>query len=201
LIESIFKKNIEKFEYLENQVMLWSRTLNLVSRETLKDLAVRHIRDSLQLVAWLPVESAEIVDLGSGGGFPGLVLAIAGYGPLVLVESDQRKSVFLNQMIRSMSLNAKVLCDRAENLGVRKASFGVSRAFACLSKTVRLLKPLLDEEGVYLLHKGRHVKKELEIFQREWYGECEIFPGLVCPDSFIVKIAHASPRSPDHSRC
>ena len=98
----------------------WQSRINLVSPATLPDIWHRHILDSAQLVPYLPVVSprqrCQILDIGSGAGFPGLVLAILGAGDVQLVESDQRKAVFLQTVIRELGLSARVSNHRIETL-------------------------------------------------------------------------------------
>ena len=94
----------------------WQKRVNLVASSTMKDAWQRHIWDSAQLVRFLEVDKPSILDVGSGAGFPGLVLAIMTEADLCLVESDQKKSVFLQTVIRECGLAAEVFNSRGEKL-------------------------------------------------------------------------------------
>jgi len=121
----------------------WQPRINLISPKTVPDIWSRHIFDSAQLVAHVPKGSSSdtprIMDIGSGAGFPGLVLAILGAGKVQLVESDQRKSVFLQTVIRELGLSAIVINQRIESLPACRPDVITSRAVASLPKLMKLI--------------------------------------------------------------
>ena len=117
----------------------WQARVNLISPATLPDIWHRHIRDSAQLVPLLPGTAPSIMDIGSGAGFPGLVLAIMTDSPVTLVESDQKKSIFLQTVIRECGVRATVLAQRVEALDPQDVDVITARALAPVDRLLALL--------------------------------------------------------------
>lgn len=142
----------------------WNTKINLVSPDTLKDLEQRHWLDCAQLIDYLPTESVNILDLGTGAGLPGLVLAIlAPQHRYTLVESDSRKCAFLHTIVQDLKLPQVEICNqRVESLN-RHHQYDVitARAFAPLEKILTMSEPFLKPEGCWLLLKGAAVDEEL----------------------------------------
>ncbi len=144
----------------------WNAAHNLVSRETVETLWPRHIADSLQVLKLLRAQDSVILDLGSGGGFPALPLAIATRGTgrhFVLVEPGAKKAAFLRAAIRALRLDAEVRAVRAEALDSRETFPCItSRALAALPELLRLAAPQLAPDGHMVLHKGRNYRREVD---------------------------------------
>jgi 16S rRNA (guanine527-N7)-methyltransferase len=152
----------------------WNRTQNLVSRETVDQLWPRHISDSLQLLKYLRSTDRNIVDLGSGGGFPAIPLAIAsGAGRrFTLVEPIAKKASFLRTASRELGLDLDVKACRAEQLDL--AALGpvdlvTSRALAPLARLLALAQPLLQPQTRAIFHKGREHVDELAESDAHWH--------------------------------
>lgn len=166
----------ETFARLEAYAALlekWNPKINLVSRESLGDLWVRHIQDSAQLYALAPNPCKIWADLGSGGGFPGLVIAIMALehgtpAEVILVESDQRKATFLRTVIRELSLPARVICDRIERIPPLNADVLSARALADLTSLLGFAAQHLAPDGTALFPKGVQWEKELHAAQSQW---------------------------------
>lgn len=146
----------------------WQRHINLVSRATLPDLWFRHICDSAQLAAYVQNVDGAWLDLGSGAGFPGMVLALMGVhgnNPIQLIESDQRKSEFLREVIRRTGARAEVQTVRAEQLNPEllggPAGLIMARGLAPLHKLLDLTWNYTTSNTVYLILKGQDVDREL----------------------------------------
>ena len=159
-------------------VRKWSPTINLVAPSQLDDLEDRHIADSLQLTGLVPDHARSITDLGSGGGFPGLVLAIDARSrsdgrTVTLIESDQRKGVFLRTVVRELALPARVITSRIEVAKVPPADVVTARALAPLDALLTFARPLLAPEGVALFPKGEAVEKELDEARQRWSFACQ----------------------------
>ncbi|RLK03657.1 16S rRNA (guanine(527)-N(7))-methyltransferase RsmG [Ruegeria conchae] len=185
----------ETFERLAIYVALlerWNPRINLVSRNSLKDIWVRHIQDSVQVFRTSkPVD--HWVDLGSGGGFPGMVCAImaiesAPETRFTLVESDQRKSAFLRNVARECGANCTVLARRIEAIDPLGADILSARALADLTTLLSFCDRHLDENGVALLPKGATWKKELLDARKEWNFDADPIKSLTEPQSVILKI-------------
>ena len=170
----------------------WQRRINLVSSATLPDIWHRHILDSAQLLPLLPLASARqrlhILDIGSGAGFPGLVLAILGVGDVQLVESNQRKAVFLQTVIRELGVSARVSNQRIETLPACRPDVITARAFAALPKLMSLITPHLHNGLTCLFLKGASVDEELTNFQTYSTMIPHLYPSVTNDDGVIVKL-------------
>lgn len=172
----------------------WNARINLIASSTLATAWDRHFVDSAQL--WQlaePRKSGKWVDLGSGGGFPGLVLATiaAEKAPdieFVLVESDTRKAVFLRNAVRELGLGAKILDDRVENLPPLQADVISARALAPLAKLLDFAERHGKEGTLCLFPKGRSHDSELTEARKAWHISSESIPSLTDPNSVILKI-------------
>ncbi len=185
----------ETFERLVNYVSLverWNPKINLVSRNSVTDIWVRHIKDSIQVF-----QIAELtdhwVDLGSGGGFPGMVCAImaiesAPETRFTLVESDQRKSAFLRNVARECGANCSVISKRIEAIDPLNAAVMSARALADLTTLLPFCDRHLSKDGVALLPKGATWEKELEDARKEWKFQVEPIRSLTEPQAVILKI-------------
>lgn len=185
----------ETFARLEKYVGLverWNPKINLVSRNSLKEIWTRHIQDSVQ-VFHCARPATHWVDLGSGGGFPGMVCAIlAVYSApnmrFTLVESDHRKSAFLRNVARECGVNCKVISRRIEDIEPLHADILSARALADLSSLLSFCDRHLSARGVALLPKGATWKKELDDARRRWKFEAEPITSLTEPQAVILKI-------------
>jgi 16S rRNA (guanine527-N7)-methyltransferase len=170
----------------------WQRRINLVSPTTLPDIWHRHILDSAQLLPYLPVVSTrqrcQILDIGSGAGFPGLVLAILGAGDVQLVESDQRKAVFLQTVIRELGLSAHVSNQRIENLPPCQPDVITVRALAAVPKLMSLIAPQLHNGLTCLFLKGASVDEELTNFQTYSTMNAHLYPSVTNDNGVVVKL-------------
>ncbi len=151
----------------------WNARINLVAPSTIPDLWERHIRDSLQVFDHAPQHARLWADLGSGGGLPGVVCAIAAQEKLpecrfVLIESDKRKAAFLMTAIRELGLSADVIAQRVEQVDALGADVVSARALAPLPQLLPLVARHLAENGVALLPKGKTHAEELAAARAEW---------------------------------
>ncbi len=168
----------------------WRRAVNLVGAAGLDDPWRRHMLDSAQLVRFVPASARRIIDLGSGAGFPGLVLAlVCGRGISVdLIESNQRKAAFLNAVIRETGAPARVHYARIEAGPVPPAPVVTARACAPLPQLLGYAQPLLAPRGRAVFLKGRKVNDELTAAQRDWHMEFVRHPSLSDPGGAILTI-------------
>ncbi|MGI9416628.1 MAG: 16S rRNA (guanine(527)-N(7))-methyltransferase RsmG [Geminicoccaceae bacterium] len=166
----------------------WQKAINLVGRGTLADPWRRHILDSAQLLPHLPSEPADLYDLGSGAGLPGLVLAIMGRSGVHLVESDRRKVQFLREACRILDLPVEVHADRIESLPDGSADVVTSRALAPLPRLIGLAAPLLRPNAVCLFLKGRSQSDELTQARKCWRIKTQSIPSLTDPSGSLLKL-------------
>lgn len=170
---SVSRETILRLEAYEELIRRWTPRINLVSSGTLDDLWSRHFADSAQLLDLAPKWASHWADLGSGGGFPGLVIAIlaAEARPeleTTLVESDQRKAAFLTTAARALGLSVEVLPERIESLPPIGADVLSARALGPLDTLLRHAQRHLAADGVALLPKGARVDAELAHALEHW---------------------------------
>lgn len=166
----------------------WNRRINLVSRGDSSQLFLRHIQDSLELVPLIPGEVDRAVDLGSGAGFPGLILAKHTGIRFDLIEADQRKAAFLREAARLLGAPVTVHAARAEAIRLPAAELVTARALAPLSKLLPLVQGFLAASGTALLPKGPSVDAELTSVEPKWQMRVERFPGRAIPGAVILRI-------------
>ncbi|MBS0965753.1 16S rRNA (guanine(527)-N(7))-methyltransferase RsmG [Acetobacter okinawensis] len=167
----------------------WNERINLVSPKDMDNLWERHILDSLQLVPLIKGRR-QFVDMGSGGGFPGIVVGIATDIPGVLIESDQRKSAFLREAARVTGARLSVLPCRLDRAEVAPAPVVTARALAPLEKLLEWARPLLKPDGVGLFLKGRQAEQEIEEAARTWRFDVRSWPSKTSPDGVILEVSN-----------
>ncbi len=163
----------EKLRAYAALVEKWSAKINLVSKGDLPHIWERHVQDSLALVPYIPAGVTRAIDLGSGAGFPGMVLAIATGIEFTLIESDTRKAAFLLEAARILGAPVKVLNTRIEAAKTVPAPLVTARALAPLDKLLGLAAPHLAENGVCLFPKGRTAEVELTAASSVWHMDVE----------------------------
>lgn len=168
----------------------WNPAINLVAPSTLDALETRHIGDSLQLANLSDKPEGLWLDLGSGGGLPGLVVAICHRdSKVMLVDSDRRKVAFLQSAIRELALeNCTAVSARIEGLPPVGASNLSARALAPLVRLMPYLARHLAQDGTAWLMKGRNWQAELETARSEWDFDATIHPSATDPASAVLEI-------------
>jgi 16S rRNA (guanine527-N7)-methyltransferase len=186
----------ETLERLERYVALlrdWQRRKNLVAPSTLLDPWRRHLLDSAQLRPLMPESPGLIADLGTGAGFPGMVLATMGVPRIHLIESDQGKCRFLEAVAREVAADVIIHPHRAEDLGKGRLRGAVrlllSRATAPLPRLLEYAAPLLAPRAVALLHKGAKAEEELTLAARDWIMAVERLPSRSDPRGVILRLS------------
>jgi 16S rRNA (guanine527-N7)-methyltransferase len=190
---SVSRETILTLQAFEAEVRRWSPVINLVSRGSLNHIWQRHIEDSAQLFQACPPDARTWVDLGSGGGFPGLVVAILARElrpdlRVLLVESDQRKATFLRQTAHKLGLQVDVQTARAESLPPQAADVLSARALASLSELLDLALLHLRPGGIALFPKGARHREEVEVTKKSWILDLDYAPSLSDPDAALLII-------------
>lgn len=185
---------LERLEALEALVRRWTARINLVSPATVPDLWTRHIADSAQLWALAPPGVDRWADLGSGGGFPALVIAClaadVGAPQVTLIESDQRKCAFLRSAARELGLSVSVLDARVEAAPAQGAAVVSARALAPLPALLPLVLRHMAPGGTALLPKGRGWEAEVEAARTGgWRFTLEPCPSRTDPSSRVLRVA------------
>ncbi|WP_050604646.1 16S rRNA (guanine(527)-N(7))-methyltransferase RsmG [Ruegeria sp. 6PALISEP08] len=193
---NVSRETFERLEAYVDLVKRWNPKINLVSRNSLEHIWDRHILDSVQVYNCAD-QFENWVDIGSGGGFPGMVCALiaAEHSPdsqFSFVESDQRKSAFLRSVARECGIKCTVVSKRIESVDPLDADVLSARALAELRILLSFCDRHLSRNGTALLPKGANWKKELSEAQEEWKFDVEPITSLTEPQAVILKIKGVS---------
>jgi 16S rRNA (guanine527-N7)-methyltransferase len=185
---AVSRETIERLSAYAALLAKWQPRINLVSTASLGDLWRRHMLDSAQLLPLLPPGTQSLADLGSGAGFPGLVLAILGVPDVHLVESDQRKCAFLAEAARAAGVRPTIHNQRIESMSGLSIAVVTARACAPLEKLLSYAQKFLWQDGKALFLKGAAVEEELTAARKLWHMEVERFPSASDPTGCILRI-------------
>lgn len=179
----------------EDILCKWQKTINLVSPATISNARLRHFDDSLQLLSFISADPHTLYDLGSGAGFPGLVIAITRPDLSVhLIESDQRKCEFLRTVSRETGANVTIHCERIEKLTQNLAPPDIitARALKSLSEILTLSAPwILKNPALKLiLHKGKSIEAEVINAQKKWLFDEIQTQSQTDPEGAIITLAN-----------
>jgi 16S rRNA (guanine527-N7)-methyltransferase len=163
-----------------------SQSQNLVSKASLDHLWLRHFADSAQLLAFAPSPTASWIDLGSGAGLPGLVVAALHGGPVTLVEERRLRVEFLHRAAETLGVRVEILASRAERLPARPFDVISARAFAPLPRLLDLGTAFSTTNSVWILPKGRNAATELEALDASWQGDFRLEPSATEPEASII---------------
>jgi len=194
----------ETFERIDRFIALLraeNERHNLVSAATLDQIWGRHIVDSFQLLDHAPA-SGSWADLGSGAGFPGLMVALRHPGPVTLIEQRRLRVAFLERAAAVLGLGKRVsvLCTNARRLDVPPFAVISARAVAPLAEIFALGAHLATNDTRWVLPKGRNAKSELDAARTSWQGVFRLEPSVTDPEARIVVAAQVRPRKKGKSR-
>ncbi|HEX3523471.1 MAG TPA: 16S rRNA (guanine(527)-N(7))-methyltransferase RsmG [Stellaceae bacterium] len=164
----VSRETLERLEAYADLLTRWSARINLVGRDTLSDRWRRHILDSAQLHRFIPSSAQSLVDLGSGAGLPGLVLAILGVPGVELVEADSRKAAFLREAARIAGAEVTIRPCRIQAVPPHPVDVVTARACAPLDRLLDLAAPFLAPHTVCLFPKGERFNEELTLARKAW---------------------------------
>ena len=173
-------------------VQKWNPVINLIARSSIPYIWSRHIEDSAQIVA-LANTSGPWIDIGSGGGFPGIVAAIClkEFAPstsIALIESDVRKAAFLRQAAVTLKLNCEIHSSRIESLTLPQAAILSARALAPLPVLFQYAENLVKKDGVCLFMKGQTYHEELAAAQKSWSFGYDIVQSQTDRNAAVLRI-------------
>ncbi|MEM8650875.1 MAG: 16S rRNA (guanine(527)-N(7))-methyltransferase RsmG [Pseudomonadota bacterium] len=194
-IYPVSRETFQKLEIYVDQLKKWQKKTNLIANSTVDDIWHRHVADSLQSVAIRP-EARKWVDIGSGGGFPGLVIAACmsehANSSVTLVESNSKKTAFLRQASRQMGANAKVITARIEDAvgDVVSPEIVTARALSSLSNLLELSSHWLMNGATALFHKGREYEQEIRETDGLWTFDLVNHESRISADSVVLEISN-----------
>ena len=184
------KETKEKLNIYSFILKDWQKKINLVSDSTLENMWERHFLDSAQLYSLLPKQEkgSVVYDVGTGAGFPGMILAIMGRKDIVLCESSKKKCTFLEEVKKQT--HTKVIIDniRAELLPSNTANSVIARAVKPLEGLLKIAKPLINRKGLCIFPKGVNWKKELSIAEKFFHIDYDLVQSITSKESFIFVI-------------
>lgn len=194
----VSRETRQDLQTLSARVLQWNPAVNLVSKASTPQIWARHVLDSAQIYLMAPPDARRWVDLGAGGGFPGLVVAILAKQArpdleVILVESDLRKSVFLREAVRALGLQAQVLAARIEDIAPLAADVLSARALAPLPVLCSFARRHMATTGLALFPKGARAADEIALARRDWRFDLAQVASKTDPDAVILavkEIAH-----------
>ena len=191
----VSRETLARLEGYAALLVKWQKTINLVANDSLGDLWRRHMLDSAALWPLVPADSRILVDLGSGAGFPGLVLAILGMAEVHLIESDARKCAFLREAARLFAPNpVQIHRARIESIDPISADVVTARALSSLDNLLDYAEKFLKPGGVCLFAKGARAEDELTLAGQRWTMAAERFPNPADSSGIVLRIKELNRR-------
>ena len=193
MLEKNYNVDKEKKRLLEKYVFLIKKNqenVSLIGKSTISDIWLRHIIDSLQIIKYLPKEEKNkfLIDVGTGAGLPGVVLAIMGRSDVLLCEKSPKKTKFLKVVLEECSLNAKIYNCRIEDIIMNNIAIIVSRAYASIKKLILTNIHLISKETILVIHKGKKHMKEIAEAKKEFAFNFKKFDSITSKEGVILKI-------------
>jgi len=184
----VSRETLARLEAYAALLIRWSARINLVGRNTLVDLWRRHLLDSAQLQAFVPDSAKSVIDLGSGAGFPGLVLAILGAPGVELVEADSRKCAFLREAARITGADVTIRPCRIEAVPPHPVDVVTARACAPLDRLLGLAESFLGPGSECLFLKGERVEDELTLARDHWTMTATLCQSVSDPRGVVLRL-------------
>lgn len=193
----VSRETFERLLAFEKAFRRWSQRINLAAPSTLESLWERHILDSAQLTPLAPA-ALRWIDLGSGGGFPGAVMAILlkerNGSKIALIESNRKKASFLQTTLAELDVSSEIHASRIEEARISfEPDVVTARALAPLNRLIGLAMPWLSSGAKALFHKGRDYRAEIEESAQRWTFDLIEHRSVIEPESVILEIAHPLP--------
>lgn len=199
-IVDVSRETLDRLGAFQSTLLKWTQRINLISRNTADQVWQRHIADSAQLFPLAGDNWRQWVDLGSGGGFPGIVIAIlsvekAPGATVHLIESDQRKCIFLKTVSRELELPVTIHHRRIDAVDPFPADIISARALASVSDLLAMARPFTNSDTRLLLMKGAGLDSELTQAEARWHIEADKIPSLTDPSARILSVWQFRERS------
>lgn len=185
---SVPRETEEKLDIYARLLREWNEKFNLVAASTIPSLWQRHFLDSAQLKAHIPAPLHTLADLGTGAGFPGIVLAILGIPEVHLIESIAKKARFLEVVAHELGLEVTVHNARVEAIRDPQTDVVTARALKPMPELLSLAKPLTHKDSICLFLKGEQAEAELTEARKYWTFSLEMLPSLSDPSGSVLKI-------------
>ena len=184
----VSRETLERLEAYAALLLDWSSRINLVGHSTLPDLWRRHFLDSAQLLPMIPCGARSLIDLGSGAGFPGLVLAILGAPGVELIEADRRKAIFLREAARITNAGVTLRACRIESVAPRVVDVVTARGCAPLDRLLPLAARFIGPKTTCLFPKGAQAERELTAASKAWTMTVSRHPSRSDPGGTVLSL-------------
>ncbi len=189
---NVSRETVEKLNKYKDFLLNSNKSLNLIGKTTEKNIFSRHFTDSAQIYDLIE-DKSEIIDLGSGAGFPGVIIKILMEnnkidGNVILIEKSPKKSNFLQNLSNKLDLNLKIINLKVENFKFNKISTVISRAFKNTVDTMDILIKNYDKIRNIILIKGKTYQQEIDDAKKKYTFELEKFRSITSDGSSIIKI-------------
>jgi 16S rRNA (guanine527-N7)-methyltransferase len=189
---NVSRETIEKLRIYHKLLIEKNKTLNLIGRNTEKSIFLRHFKDSAQIYDLID-KKLDIVDIGSGAGFPGIIVKIlmeneSLNGNIILIEKSPKKSKFLRDLCRKLDLKVKIENNRLEIYNFLENSSIVSRAFKSTLDTINIIYRNIENVKELVLLKGKTYQQEIDEAKKKYTFELQKFKSITSNDSSIIKI-------------
>lgn len=194
-----------KLDRYRQSLIEWRQKFNLISKNTLDDIWNRHIEDSAQIFEYIPTKAQKLLDVGSGAGFPGMVVAIISaektpYLKITLVDSTLKKTVYLNHVKEITGIsNTEILNCRVENITDKKFDVITARAVTSLDNLLEYVAPLLSKNGICIFLKGRSYKDEIDAARQHWFFDLQEKQSKTSKDGKILIISNIKKRRENYA--
>lgn len=187
----VSRETLEKIREYADMLRRENERQNLIAGSTIPNIWDRHLLDSAQLVSSTTRNASPWLDVGSGAGLPGIVVALLTQTKHILVEPRRLRAEFLRRVVAALELGSRVqiVQTRVEQLRRKPVAIITARAFASLKSTFAAAFHLADQETTWLLHKGRTVRREIAEARADWSGSFEFVPSVTDRDAAIVKVS------------
>ena len=190
---NVSRETINNLCEYEAMLSKWNSKINLISKNTFTDIWNRHFLDSGQIIKYVDASRKRWVDLGSGAGFPGLVVALLLRDrkidcEVILVEKSTKKVFFLNEIIRKFDLNVKVINNDIRTIDPLKADVITARAFSELNNLIQIAHIHGRDSGICLFLKGENYLVELDKTLNYWFFDYDVFDSLSNPSGKIIRV-------------
>jgi 16S rRNA (guanine527-N7)-methyltransferase len=199
-LTGVSRETLERLHAYAGLLTRWSGRINLVAASTMADPWRRHFLDSAQLFPLIPAGANSLVDLGSGAGFPGLVLAILGVKGVELVESDARKCAFLREAARVAGAPVMIRNTRIETAPAHPVAVVTARGCAPLDRLLSYSQRFIGPETVCLFPKGEQAGHELAVAQQEWEFDVTRHPSRADPRGVVLCLSRVRRRGQGYER-
>lgn len=196
-IDSFDSDMISRFETFLDLLIHWNKRINLVRYLNNDDLVSRHFIDSLQLYSYLPSPPKDLIltDLGSGGGFPGVIMALLGFKAVHLVESNTKKCAFLYEAISLAPNPVHIHNTRIESIDYWPTDIVTARALSSLDLLLHYITPFLNaKKCLPILLKGSSIEEEIECAERHWIFDYSLEQSISGEGS-VLRLFHVEPKN------